>query len=110
MDIRRLIAPAAVAAASIALPATAAAETIYGTLTGPAGPNGRLTLTCERGAASAVADRSGSYRLTVAGRGRCHLRVNNMPPPGELVFVYDEPTRYDYEVTVVGGVARIERR
>ena len=33
-----------------------------------------------------------------------------MPAPGELVFVYDEPTRYDYEVTVVEGVARIERR
>ena len=36
--------------------------------------------------------------------------LNNMPEPGELVFVYEEPTRYDYEVTAVDGVARIVRR
>jgi len=110
MDIRRLVAPAAVAGACVAVPAGADAETIYGTLTGPGGANARLTLACERASASTVADASGSYRLTVAGRGRCHLRINNMPEPGELVFVYDEPTRYDYEVSKVGGVTRIERR
>jgi hypothetical protein len=67
-------------------------------------------ITCDRATAQAMADNAGSYRLTVNGHGRCHLQVNNMPPPGELVFIYDEPTRYDYEVSVVDGVAHIERR
>jgi hypothetical protein len=110
MDTRRLVAPAAMAGALIALPVTAVADTIYGTLTGPEGPNATLVLACERAEASASADKSGSYRITVNGRGRCHLRVNSMPAPGELVFVYYEPTRYDYEVTKVGGVTHIERR
>ena len=110
MDIRRLVAPIAVGVACIALPATAVADTIYGTLTGPAGPRSTLTLTCEHAVASAVADSSGSYRVTIAGRGRCYLRVDNMPAPGELVFLYEEPTRYDYEVTKAGGVTHIERR
>lgn len=109
MDIRRFVAPAAMAGA-FALPATAAADTIFGTLTGPDGANATLVLACERAVADATADKSGSYRITVNGRGRCHLRVNNMPQPGELVFLYDEPTRYDYQVTKVGGVTRIERR
>ncbi len=110
MDRGRLVAGAAIGATGIALCAPAWAETLYGTLTGPGGPNGRLVLTCDRAVARAVADAAGSYRITVNGRGRCHLQVNNMPPPGELVFVYEEPTRYDYEVTAVGGAARIERR
>lgn len=110
MDIRRLVAPAVLAGASIALPATAAADTIFGTLTGPDGPNAMLVLACDHATANASADRSGSYRVTVNDRGRCHLRINNMPAPGELVFLYDEPTRYDYEVTKAGGVTHIERR
>ena len=110
MRMGHLAAGVAAAAAGFAPWAPAAAETLYGTLTGPGGPNGRLVLTCERASARAVADAAGSYRITVNGRGRCRLQVNNMPPPGELVFVYEDPTRYDYEVTVVNGVARIERR
>lgn len=109
MDPRHLVATS-VAAAGLALSSAASAETLYGTLSGPAGPNARLVLTCDKVAAHAIADKSGSYRVTVAGHGRCRLRVNNMPEPGELVFVYEEPTRYDYEVTAVDGVARIERR
>ena len=109
MEPRHLVATS-LAAAALAWTSAAAAETIYGTLTGPAGPNGRLVITCEKASAHAIADKAGSYRLTVNGRGRCHLQVNNMPPPGELVFVYEDPTRYDYEVTAVDGVARISRR
>ena len=110
MDTRHLAAAIALAGACAALSTAAAAETIYGTLTGPGGPHARLVITCGRASAHAEADYAGSYRLTIDGRGRCHLQVNNMPAPGELVFVYDEPTRYDYEVIVVEGVARIERR
>lgn len=109
MESRHLVATS-LAAAGLACSPGASAETIYGTLTGPSGPNGRLVITCDKAAAHAVADKAGSYRLTVNGRGRCHLQVNNMPPPGELVFVYEEPTRYDYEVTAVDGIARISRR
>jgi len=108
MRIHRTVMPAAIAGAFVAMPV--AAETLYGTLTGPGGPRAALQLTCDRAVARAVADAAGSYRITVAGRGRCHLLVGNMAAPGELVFVYDEPTRYDYEVHAVGGVARIERR
>ena len=109
MEPRHLVAPS-LAAAGLVVSSAAAAETLYGTLTGPAGPNARLAITCDKAAAHAIADKAGSYRLTVNGRGRCHLQVNNMPPPGELVFVYEEPTRYDYEVTAVDGIARISRR
>ena len=109
MEPRHLVATS-LAAAGLAWSSAAAAETIYGTLTGPAGPNGRLVITCGQTAAHAIADKAGSYRLTVNGHGRCRLQVDNMPPPGELVFVYEEPTRYDYEVTVVDGIARIARR
>ena len=110
MDTRHLVMTIAVGGACVALSTPAAAETLYGTLTGPGGPNAKLLLTCERVAARAVADNAGSYRITVNGHGRCHLQVNNMPAPGELVFVYEDPTRYDYEVTVVSGAAHIERR
>ena len=110
MEPRHLAAAIAMVGAGVALPLAASAETLYGTLTGPGGPNAKLLLTCERVVARAAADNAGSYRITVNGRGRCHLQVNNMPPPGELVFVYEEPTRYDYEVTVVDGIARITRR
>ncbi len=109
MHPRHLVATS-VAAAGLALSSAAGAETLYGTLSGPAGPNARLVITCDKASAHAIADKAGSYRLTVNGRGRCRLQVNNMPAPGELVFVYEEPTRYDYEVTAVDGVARIERR
>jgi hypothetical protein len=110
MDTRHLVTGIAVGGACLALSTGAAAETLYGTLTGPGGPNARLLITCERTAARALADNAGSYRITVNGHGRCHLQVNNMPAPGELVFVYEDPTRYDYEVTVVNGLAHIERR
>ena len=109
MEPRHLVATSLAAAGLVVSPA-AAAETLYGTLTGPAGPNARLVITCDKAAAHAIADKAGSYRITVNGHGRCHLQVNNMPPPGELVFVYEEPTRYDYEVTAVDGIARISRR
>jgi hypothetical protein len=110
MDTRHLVTTIAVGMVGIALSAAAAAETLYGTLTGPGGPHAKLLITCERIVARAVADNAGSYRITVNGRGRCHLQVNDMPAPGELVFVYEDPTRYDYEVTVVNGLAHIERR
>ena len=109
MEPRHLVATS-LAAAGLVASSAAAAETLYGTLTGPAGPNARLAITCDKAAAHAIADQAGSYRITVNGHGRCRLQVNNMPPPGELVFVYEEPTRYDYEVTAVDGIARISRR
>ena len=109
MEPRHLVATS-VAAVVLGASTSAAAETIYGTLSGAAGANARLVITCEKAAAHAIADKAGSYHLTVNGRGRCRLQVDNMPAPGELVFVYEEPTRYDYEVILVDGVARIERR
>lgn len=95
--------------AASAVPATA--ETIYGSLTGPGGPvRGHLMLTCNNQVAQTDADERGSYRLTIAARGRCWLRVNDMQSPGELVFVYEEPTRYDYQVRIESGTTRIVRR
>ena len=108
-DIRRLVVAATVAGACIALPTVAAAEPIYGTLTGPAGPNSTLTVTCGNVTASVQADRSGSYRLNVKARGRCTLRIGDMQQD-ERIVIYDQPTRYDYEVTKVNGRTQIERR
>lgn len=110
MELQRTVMSAVLVGACGALPVGAAAETLFGTLSGRAGAKATLQLTCDRAVAHAAADAAGSYRITVAGRGRCHLQVGNMPPPGELVFVYAEPTRYDYEVSTVNGLAHIERR
>ena len=110
MRVHRTMMAAAVAGAGAWLPAGAHAETLFGTLSGPAGPGATLQLTCDRAVAHSQADAAGSYRITVAGRGRCHLQVGSMPPPGELVFVYEDATRYDYEVRTVNGLTRIERR
>ena len=87
----------------------ASAETIYGTLSGTDGANETLTLTCGDITAATTSDSYGSYRLTIKAGGRCHLQVGNMPAPGELVFVYSEPTLYDYAVTEVDGVTQIAR-
>jgi len=97
-------------ALSSTAPAPAADEVIFGTLTGSNGPNAHLTLTCGAAIGQADADSHGSFRVFVKGGGRCHLQVNDMAAPGELMFVYDEPTRYDYEVTKVDGVTQISRR
>jgi hypothetical protein len=85
-------------------------DTIVGTLSGPGGANAHLTLTCKGATVEANADVRGSYRLTIAGSGRCYLQVNDMPAPGQLVFLYDEATIYDYEVSKVDGVTQISRR
>ena len=80
--------------------ASAVSQTIYGTISeGNNRPlrNQNLKLTCEGGTAQATTDEKGSYRLTVrAAPGRCRLEVGKMHV--ETVFLYQEPTRYDYEV------------
>ena len=110
MDIRRFVMLAMLVGVLVLSGFAVVANIIYGTLTGPDGLNASLVLACDRATVTANADKAGSYRLTVNDRGRCHLRVNNMPAPGELVFVYEDATRYDYEVTKAGGVTRISRR
>jgi hypothetical protein len=95
------------------LGAPAAAETIYGTLAGNGGPaRAHLVLTCGGVSAETDTDAHGSYRLTIGAKGRCQLQISvgNAQAPSELVFVYDEPTRYDYEVQTGAGSAHIVRR
>ena len=85
------------------------AETIYGTLSGPEGPNRKLMVVCGNVAQNGQADKSGSYRLTVKARGRCVLRIQDVQQDLPIVL-YEQPTRYDYEVTKVGNVFRVEGR
>lgn len=107
MKTRQLLTLAAACLACITHSDNSVAETIYGTLTSSnsgAPLSADLRLNCGNVSAQASADSHGSYRLTVAARGRCYLMVGNMPAPGELVFVYEEPTRYDFAVQKSGNI------
>lgn len=86
------------------------AATIYGSLSqgGQALANARLELQCGGDTTSGQTDARGSYRFTVKLTGRCELRVagGGVAP----VIVYNEPTRYDYDLRRVDGRAVLVRR
>ena len=74
--------------------------------------DGTLTLTCAHatGTTTTIPGSGGTYRLFVKDKGRCHLVVNDMAQPGELVFVFDEGTQYNYVVKGTGADMQLERR
>ena len=83
---------------ALAVSADATAATIYGSIQQDNRPvvNTLVSLRCdEAGAASAVTDDRGNYRITVARTGRCNLLVGGAS--GDVVL-YTEPTRYDFEI------------
>lgn len=103
--------PALRAAALLLAAGPAAAATIYGSLSQPGGQplaQTALELRCGNEVSQGKTDARGSFRFTVPQTGRCELRVAG---GGEVqVIVYNEPTRYDYELRRVDGRPVLARR
>ena len=87
----------------------AGAATIYGALSEGGQPvaGAALELKCGADASAAKTDARGAYRFTVSQSGKCELRVAGAVAP---IILYNEPTRYDYEVRRAGGTATLVRR
>ena len=85
------------------------AATIYGTIRqgGRPLPAVEVELVCDGRRAAGQTDSRGTYRFTVSRTGRCQLGVQGASAP---VILYDEPTRYDFEVRREGGRQRLIRR
>ena len=100
-----LTATAAALAFALVGAGQAAAATIYGIIQASNQPvaNTPVSVTCPGAEARTTTDARGTYRVTVSRTGRCTLQVRGAAAP---VIVYEEPTRYDFEVA--GG--RLMRR
>jgi hypothetical protein len=86
------------------------AATIYGTIRegGQPLPNVGVELTCGGpGIPPQQTDARGTYRFIVGRTGRCELRVQGATAP---VTLYDDPTRYDFEMRQEGGRRRLIRQ
>lgn len=100
----------AFAAAALLGVQAATAATIYGALSEGGQPVAGATLELNCGAdgpAAARTDARGAYRFTVSRTGKCELRAAGGAAP---VIVYNEPTRYDFEVRRAGGGTTLVRR
>lgn len=86
-----------------------AAATIYGTIREGDRPleNAKIELLCAGKRVSQQTDARGTYRFTISQTGRCRLEIEGGSAP---VIVYDEPTRYDFEIRQEGGRRRLIRR
>lgn len=97
-----------VLAALAGLSGLAAAGTIYGVIL----ENGRpvsapLTLKCGARQATTTPDQRGSYNLNVDAIGRCNLQVAGGTAE---ITVYDNPTRYNFELVGQGANRRLVQR
>jgi len=106
--------PAMAAAAAgfglaLVLPGQVAAATIYGTIqeAGRLVANVGVELLCDGTRESSQTDARGTYRFTVNRTGRCQLQVQGGSAP---IILYDEPTRYDFEIRREAGRPRLIRR
>lgn len=85
------------------------AATIYGTIQSGSQPvtNAPVSLTCPGAEARPTnTDGRGTYRLTVGRTGRCTLQIRGV---SAQVILYEDPTRYDFEI-VGGAQPRLIRR
>ncbi|MBP6778477.1 MAG: hypothetical protein KA151_14635 [Piscinibacter sp.] len=97
-----------VLAALAACTGPALAATIYGTLTsGGQALVAELTLQCGDKSLPGKSDARGAYRFTVERTGSCELRVAGAVA---TVVVYNEPTRYDYDLRRSANTAALVRR
>ena len=87
----------------------AAAATIYGIIHEGGGPaaSAPVTLSCGGAQTRTNTDGRGTYRLTVARPGRCSLDVRGVSVP---VILYEDPTRYDFEIVGAPAQPRLLRR
>jgi hypothetical protein len=101
---------AAAVAFTLFVPAEAAAATIYGMISQGNQPvaNTPVVLVCGGSeAAKAATDARGTYRLTTSKTGRCTLKIG---AGSTDVILYQDPTRYDFEVTGAGAQTHLNRR
>lgn len=100
----------AAAVAVLALSREADAATIFGAIHQGNRPvvNAPVALVC-RGteAARTTTDARGGYRLTANETGRCTLEVRG---GSTEVILYQDPTRYDFDLVGAGGQLRLNRR
>ena len=70
----------------------------------------KLTLTCGAESADATTDKSGSFRITVKGSGKCTLTAayQNQTPSVEVVL-FDQPARYRFVLEDAGGKFTLKR-
>lgn len=100
---------ATIVAAALLGAGHAVAATIYGALSEGGQPvaGAPLELRCGAEASAAKTDARGAYRFTVGQTGKCELRAAGAVTP---IILYNEPTRYDFEVRRAGGNATLARR
>src|SRR5262245_5236698 len=103
------LATAATLGLALAFPTQVGAATIYGTLQEGGQPlaNLKVDLQCQGGRDSRQTDARGTYRFTVGWIGRCELSARG---GSSTVILYNEPTRYDFELREVGGRPSLIRR
>ncbi len=93
-----------------ALPASAA--TMLGTVLRDGQPPAaglQLRLSCgDKPEAVTTTDARGGYRLTVAGAGRCRLRVEEAS--AEVMLSNRAPAQYDFDLRGSGASATLQRR
>ena len=96
--------------AVLALSREADAATIFGAIHQGGQPvaNAPVALVC-RGAEAArtTTDARGAYRLTANQTGRCTIEVRG---GSTEVSLYQDPTRYDFNLVGAGGQLRLDRR
>jgi hypothetical protein len=99
----------AVLALVLAEAGQATAATIYGIIQASNKPvaNTPVSVACAGTEGRATTDERGTYRITVERTGRCTLQVHGATTQ---VILYEEPTRYDFELVGAGAQARLMRR
>jgi hypothetical protein len=85
------------------LPGTVSAGQIYGTIRDGANPlrSAKIEVACPDFRQGSIpitgqTDNLGSFRINVASRGRCLLRVGNAAPTA--IYSSDNAIRYDFDV------------
>lgn len=70
----------------------------------------KLTLTCGTASAEATTDKQGSFRITVAGSGKCKVTAAyEKQTPSIEVVLFDQPTRYRFVLELVEGKYVLKR-
>jgi hypothetical protein len=69
-----------------------------------------LKLTCGSESVEGKTDKSGSFRLTLKGNGKCQLVVSyEKQAPSIDVVLFDQPARYRFLLELVDGKYAIKR-
>jgi hypothetical protein len=70
----------------------------------------KLTLTCGAESAKGTTDKSGSFRLKVAGSGKCQVKVTYEKQSASIdVVLFDQPSRYRFVLEQQDGKYVLKR-